>query len=102
TQHLLRRFEWDGVNLAELYFESLEGFSNPARFTPMNDDVRREYRELTDIDPLTLFTGTPKPEDVAAFLQYRAEIARRMQTEWIGVIEDVRKERPHLDIVLTH
>jgi hypothetical protein len=33
---LLNRFDWDGVNLAELYFESLEGVSNPARFTPMN------------------------------------------------------------------
>jgi hypothetical protein len=40
---LLQRFDWDGVNVAELYFESLEGASNPARFTPMNDDVRREF-----------------------------------------------------------
>ncbi|HTS77864.1 MAG TPA: hypothetical protein VMG40_16755, partial [Bryobacteraceae bacterium] len=37
---LLKRFDWDGVNLAELYFESLEGYDNPARFTPMNNDVR--------------------------------------------------------------
>jgi hypothetical protein len=39
---LLRRFEWDGVNLGELYFESLEGHDNPARFTPINDAVRSE------------------------------------------------------------
>jgi len=31
---LIQRFDWDCVNLAELYFESLEGVSNPARFTP--------------------------------------------------------------------
>ena len=31
---LINRFDWDGVNLAELYFESLEGAANPARFTP--------------------------------------------------------------------
>ena len=41
---LIDRFDWDGVNLAELYFESLEGHENPARFTPMNDDVRAEFR----------------------------------------------------------
>lgn len=101
TRDLLKRFDWDGVNLAELYFESLEGFANPARFTPMNDDVRREYRELTDVDPLTLFK-TPGDGAMAGFLQYRAEIARRMQEEWMGVLESVRLERPHLDIVLTH
>src|SRR4029077_12012006 len=41
---LVERFDWDGVNLAELYFESLEGAANPARFTPMNDDVRKLFR----------------------------------------------------------
>jgi len=43
------------VNLAELYFESLEGIGNPARFTPMNDDVRREFRALGGVDPIDLF-----------------------------------------------
>ena len=42
---LVERFDWDGVNLAELYFESLEGAANPARFTPMNDDVRKMFRK---------------------------------------------------------
>ena len=47
VQGLIERFDWDGVNLAELYFESLEGASNPARFTPLNDDVREEFRRRT-------------------------------------------------------
>ncbi len=45
-KQLVGRFDWDGVNLAELYFESLEGAANPARFTPMNQDVRNEFRGL--------------------------------------------------------
>lgn len=52
---LIGRFDWDGVNLAELYFESLEGYLNPARFTPMNDDVRREFRSSHGFDPIELF-----------------------------------------------
>ena len=52
---LMDRFDWDGVNLAELYFESLEGHENPARFTPMNDDVRAEFQAASGIDPLDLF-----------------------------------------------
>ncbi len=55
TQKLIQRFDWDGVNLAELYFESLEGVANAARFTPMNDDVRAAYGALAGIDPYTLF-----------------------------------------------
>ena len=30
VRELLDRFYWDGVNLAELYFESLEAISNPS------------------------------------------------------------------------
>ncbi|MGH9584826.1 MAG: hypothetical protein ACRD4O_18040, partial [Bryobacteraceae bacterium] len=48
---LLGRFDWDGVNLAELYFESLEGASDPARFTPMNDNVRAEFERIGGFDP---------------------------------------------------
>src|SRR5262245_5001014 len=30
VRNLVERFDWDGVNLAELYFESLEGPNNPS------------------------------------------------------------------------
>ena len=54
---LIGRFEWDGVNLAELYFESLEGAANPSRFTPMNADVRADFRAQAGFDPVDLFAG---------------------------------------------
>ena len=97
TQSLIERFDWDGVNLAELYFESLEGVANPARFTPMNDDVRREFKAANGVDPIDLLKTDP-----TKFLEYRAELARRQQTEWIGVIEGLRAKKPDLDLVLTH
>ena len=103
VRELLARFDWDGVNLAELYFESLEGMDNPARFTPMNDTIRREFQNLTEVDPLTLFKAEASKETKQAFLNYRAELARRLQEEWMAIVEDVRREsRPHLDLVLTH
>jgi hypothetical protein len=102
TRSLIERFDWDGVNLAELYFESLEGTSNPARFTPMNDDVRAEYKALMGVDPLELFRRAPDKEQLQAFLSYRAELVRNMQRTWIAEIEKVRRKRPHLDLVLTH
>jgi hypothetical protein len=99
---LINRFNWDGVNLAELYFESLEGAGNPARFTPMNDDVRSEFRAANGFDPLELFQNRKDAASLRLFLDFRASLARRMQEEWLAEIEKVRATRPDLDLVLTH
>ena len=105
---LMNRFDWDGVNLAELYFESLEGHDNPARFTPMNDDVRAAFRKLASFDPRDLFDEssgrhwTKNTAGLKQFLDFRAELAARQQTEWLARIEEIRKHKPHLDVALTH
>jgi hypothetical protein len=105
---LAGRFDWDGVNLAELYFESLEGADNPARFTPMNGDVRADFESQAGFDPVEVFSpASPrywkkKPISMGYFLNYRAELARRQQAEWIAQIEGIRKSKPWLDLVLTH
>jgi hypothetical protein len=100
VRDLLRRHDWDGANLAELYFESLEGVANPARFTPMNPDVRAGFQSLHGIDPIEFFR--PPAKSPAAFLAYRAGLARQMQEEWLAEVESVRRDKPYLDIVLTH
>lgn len=108
TTDLLTRFDWDGVNLAELYFESLEGVDNPARFTPLNDQVREEFRAPNGFDPRDLFDPqSPRfwsrnPQGLRKFLDYRAALASRLQQDWIGEIENIRRVKPHLDLVLTH
>ena len=105
---LLGRFDWDGVNVAELYFESLEGASNPARFTPMNDDVRRDFERTAGFDPKLLFDGgssyamAKNPAALRKFLDYRAGLASKMQAEWLDAIDHVRTAKPYLDVVLTH
>jgi hypothetical protein len=100
---LLSRFDWDGINLAELYFESLHGVSNAARFTPMNDQVRAVFQKRAGVDPLELFNA--RRSDAATmrtFLDFRADLARQWQERWINEVEEIRKTKPHLDLVLTH
>jgi hypothetical protein len=103
---MLQRFDWDGVNLAELYFESLEGASNPARFTPMNDDVRSEFKEIGGFDPQLLFDASSSysknQSALRKFLDYRAVVAARMQSDWLKELEVVRHDKRYLDLVLTH
>jgi hypothetical protein len=102
VEQLVARFDWDGVNLAELYFESLEGIGNPSRFTPMNGDVRREFQARAGFDPVELFGARKDEASRRMFLDFRSELARRMQEEWLGKLEAIRKNKSHLDLVLTH
>jgi len=100
---LLFRFEWDGVNLAELYFESLEGASNPTRFTPMNDDVRAQFRATSGgFDPIELWSTRKDAASLRRFLDFRAGLVRKMQEEWLYEAEKCRESNSDLDIVLTH
>jgi hypothetical protein len=105
---LLHRFNWDGVNVAELYFESLEGASNPARFTPMNEDVRNEFKVIGGFDPILLFdpsstySAAKNPAALGKFLDFRAILASRLQSDWLKEIHTIRAGQPYLDIVLTH
>ncbi len=107
VRRLMHRFDWDGVNLAELYFESLEGYRNPSRFTPMNDDVRLSFRQSAGFDPFELFdASSPRRYSVnarglRAFLDFRAALSRSIETEWLEEMQSLRRERPDLDVVLT-
>ena len=92
------------MNLAELYFESLEGADNPARFTPMNARCSRGVPRQHGFDPLTLFSapGKPTPRSSEHFLTIAPNWPRRQQEEWIAKIEGIRESKPNLDFVLTH
>ena len=98
-KQMATRFDWDGINLAELYFESLEGAGNPARFTPMNGDVRAEFRAQAGWDPIEIWGRHNDAASLRRFLDFRADLARRMQEEWLAVAEELKDG---LDIVLTH
>ena len=98
----ISRFDWDGVNLAELYFESLEGTGNASRFTPMNGDVRALFQKQSGFDPIEIFGPRKDEASRKAFLDFRSELARRMQEDWIAELEAARQQKPHLDLVLTH
>ncbi len=98
VQKLLGRFDWDGVNLAEMYFDGLNGVRTPKEFTPMNPYIRSEFQKAHGFDPLDLFRGRRTEARLRQFLDYRADLAARLQEQWI---RDLEKMRP-LDIVLTH
>lgn len=98
---LTARFDWDGLNLGELYFESLEGAASPARFTPFNEDVREAFKRAEDVDPVALFDAK-NASKLRLFLDFRAALAHRLQVEWLDRLVALKQTKPHLDLVLTH
>lgn len=99
TDALLARFDWDGVNLAELYFESLLGPDDPAQFTPMNADFRALYRTRFGYDPVSIFEpASPnywKVNGTALRQLYdiRADLNYEMHDEWLTYLSRLRTPR---------
>lgn len=98
---LLARFDWDGVNLGELYFESLEGAANPARFTPFNPAVLGRFEAETG-HKASRILDPAHPGVLKAFLEFRAGLAHQLQAEWLARLAAMKKQQPWLDIALTH
>jgi hypothetical protein len=104
---LVDGFDWDGVNLSELYFESPQGPENAQRFTPMNDQVRGEFRKQTGIDPVDFFNpDSPHhyTKDTAAwakFVDYRAGLVTRLHARMFDQLARVQLHKPYLHTIVT-
>ena len=68
TSKLLARAPFDGVNVAELYFESpVAGRADPSTYTPMHPELRKAFALQHGFDPLSLFQkGSRVAADTAA------------------------------------
>src|SRR5439155_10957890 len=92
----LRQNDWDGVNVGELTFESLEGPDKPENFTPFNSAARREFQTLYSFDPLELFNPQSghywkgNPEGLQQFYSYRREANVRLMKTFLESLEGLK------------
>jgi hypothetical protein len=68
----------------------------------MDDDVRAAFRSQTGWDPLEIWKQRTDAPSLRQFLDFRADLVRKMQEEWLNFAAQFRAFRPDLDIVLTH
>jgi len=65
--------------------------------------VRAQFRAAPGgFDPIELFSTRKDAPSQRAFLDFRAKLARDMQQQWLAEIENIRRTRSYLDLVLTH
>jgi hypothetical protein len=108
-EQLLRRFEWDGVNLAEIYFDGTSGAEDPDDFTPMNSFVRSEFQRQYGIDPLDYFRPESAlywkraPLEWKKFVEYRIKLETNLNERFLQVFSQFRRSiRPSLDVTVTY
>ncbi len=103
----LRAHDFDGVNLAELYFEAGRGFEDAKYFTPMHPSARAEFRRLHGFDPAVLFD--PKSSwfwrtdsaGAAAFVDYRVSKLDHVYRTLLPVLQSVAAGKPGFEVIVT-
>lgn len=104
---MLDRFDWDGVDVAELYYESPLGLDAWQRLTPMNEHIRRAFARFGGVDPREIFEPASAhyfKRDRAAlddFLDFRRARIVALHERLLSVLDAARRRKPHLDVVVT-
>lgn len=105
---MLLDYDWDGVNIAELNFDTNKGAEDPSKFTPMNDDVRRDFKKTNGFDPIELFN--PKspfyfkrnPNAYKKFLIFRKEILKDLHIFFLNEIEKIKRMKgKEMEVIVT-
>lgn len=94
---LLDSCDWDGVNLAELYFECFSGPEDAANFVPMHPYVIKEFKSRCGYDPCGILDPSSphywktSPTSWDRFKSLRAEMLHSIYVDVLSALDDFRK-----------
>jgi len=104
----LMSHDFDGVNFAELYFEpSPVGPNLPENFTPMNQQVRKQFKKQSGFDPLELFNKKSShyweknSKDWKTFANYRKNLCYQLKDQFLGFLTKIKEQKKDYEIMLT-
>jgi uncharacterized protein YdaL len=105
VEELTRKYAWDGVNIAELNYDT-EGPANPAKYIPMGKSTRSAFRALGGFDPVELFReGSPyfwkqNAGALKKFEEYRSQRVVAWHRSLLERLTPVARERD-IEIIVT-
>ncbi len=106
-KNLLDQFDWDGVNLAELYFEAAKGFDDAKYFTPMHPSAQKEIKNRYGIDLTAIFNPQSpyywksNPAVKKTIVEYRIQRLKEVYETFLSVIADYAKDREGFSTLVT-
>ena len=104
---LLEQFDWDGVNLSELYFDSGRGFQDPLLFTPMHPsalaDFRKKYGfELDDVfDSTSVDYWMVNPAARRLVVEYRVKALEAVYERLLPMFGEIARAHPGFQVIVT-
>jgi len=105
---ILMDFHWDGINLAELNFDTNEGAQDPAKFTPMNLDVRKAFAAEAGFDPILLFSPDSEyywknnSRAFNEFLKFRTDLTKELHIFFLEEISQImQSKRTNFEVIVT-
>ena len=105
--NFLTSHDWDGVNIAELYFGGDGVPANPQLLTPFNASARELFRKKYGFDPVQLFQPNSlhyyktSPQDWKDFVDFRASLVTELTSHFLSLATNAFKSKPGTQIVLT-
>lgn len=103
----LRSYDWDGVDLAELYFEAGRGFEEPKLFTPAHPTARLELRRKYGIELAAAFDSLSpmywkiNPVVKEIIINYRVQKLQAVYDSLLRTFDEIAKEKPGFQIIVT-
>ncbi len=105
AEDLLRKYPWDGINIAELNYDS-NGPEDPAKYIPMGAPIRTAFKALGGFDPILLFSPESpyywrqNPPALKKFEEYRAGRVMAWHRALLDRLTPLARERD-LEIIVT-
>lgn len=102
----LNKYEWDGVNIAELNYDTVNGPETPKSYLPMGATTRSAFLAQNNFDPILLFSpDSPyywqrNRTALKKFETYRAQRVMEWHRDLLDRITPVAKARD-MEIIVT-
>jgi uncharacterized protein YdaL len=106
-RNFLTMYDWDGVNIAELYFEAGRSLKDIKLMTPLHPSARSQFRETYGFDPLELFDPRSpyfwegNRDALSCFTTYRVQTVTRLHDIMLSMADSIRRSKPGFLITVT-
>jgi uncharacterized protein YdaL len=106
-QKFLGAYDWDGVNLAELYFESGRGLEDLRMFTPAHPTAKAELKKLYGVDLAAALDSTSNtywrsnPAVREAIVRYRIRALNGVYHQLLQAFSAFERSKPGFEVIVT-
>jgi uncharacterized protein YdaL len=104
---LLEAHPWDGVNIAELYFEAGRGFDDPAVFTPMHPSAQKEFKKRYGFDLRSVLDSTSgyywktNPDARRLVADYRVHALENVYGVLLPMVREIAARHAGFQVIVT-